>query len=116
MAGDKSFRLYLWQRATAALMVPFIAGHLTVIFYATRHSLTAADILGRTRGSYIWAAFYGTFVLLAAIHGAIGVRSVMTDWTTASAGTRDVTIWVFGGLLIVLGMRAVMAVIAPGAA
>ena len=41
-------RLYVWQRATAAVMVPLIAVHLAVIFYATRNGLTAVDILGRT--------------------------------------------------------------------
>ena len=44
-------RLYVWQRATAALMVPLLLVHLAVIFYATRKGLSAADILARTRGS-----------------------------------------------------------------
>ena len=38
--------LYVWQRATAALMAPMIVVHVAVIFYATRHGLSAADILG----------------------------------------------------------------------
>ncbi len=44
-------RLYIWQRATAALMAPLVLVHIAVIFYATRQGLTAADILSRTRGS-----------------------------------------------------------------
>ena len=73
-------RLYILQRLTAALMVPLILGHLIVIFYATRKGLSAADILGRTRGSFWWALYYGVFVLAAALHGAIGVRSVASEW------------------------------------
>jgi fumarate reductase subunit C len=96
-------------------MVPFIAAHLLLIFYATRHHLTAADILARTRGSLGWAAFYSAFVLLAATHGAIGVRSVMADWARTSDGVRDAVMWGFGLLLAILGMRAVMAVVWPGA-
>ena len=46
-----SFRLYLLQRLTAALMVPLIAAHIVTIIYATRHGLSAAEILSRTRGS-----------------------------------------------------------------
>src|SRR5262249_43348305 len=53
-------RLYVWQRATAALMLPLVLVHVTVIFYATRRGMTAADILARTRGSIVWAALYGT--------------------------------------------------------
>ena len=49
-------RLYVWQRATAALLVPLVAVHLAVIFYATRQGLSAADILARTRGSIAWGA------------------------------------------------------------
>ena len=55
-------RLYLWQRLTAALMVPLVLVHVAVVFYATRKGLSAADILGRTRGSLTWASFYGIFV------------------------------------------------------
>ena len=36
-------RLYVWQRATAALMVPLVLIHIAVIFYATRQGLTAAE-------------------------------------------------------------------------
>ena len=44
-------RLYVWQRATAAVMAPLVLGHIAVIFYATRQGFSAADILSRTRGS-----------------------------------------------------------------
>jgi fumarate reductase subunit C len=114
MKPDQSFRLYVWQRTSAALMVPLIAAHLALIFYATRQQLTAADILSRTRGSAAWAAFYGAFVLLAAVHGAIGIRTVLTDWVRTSELTRDAVMWGFGVLLAALGLRAVVAVIWPG--
>src|SRR5580658_10517317 len=55
-------RLYVWQRATAALMVPLVLVHIAVIFYATRNGMTAADVLSRTRGSIVWASYYGLFV------------------------------------------------------
>ena len=32
-------RLYIWQRATAALMVPLVLLHVAVIFYATRQGI-----------------------------------------------------------------------------
>jgi fumarate reductase subunit C len=106
-----TLRLYILQRLTAALMVPLIVAHLVVIFYATSHGLSAADILSRTRGSTAWALFYGSFVVLAAVHGAIGVRSVLADWTTLRGAALDALMWGFGLLLLALGLRAACAVV-----
>lgn len=108
-----TLRLYILQRLTAALMVPLIVGHLIVIFYATSNGLSAAEILGRTRGSIGWALFYGVFVMLASVHGAIGVRGVLREWTELKARTVDALMWLFGLLLFTLGIRAVAAVVLP---
>lgn len=108
-------RHYVLQRMTAALMVPLIAVHLVVIFYATRKGLSAADILARTRGSVVWGLFYATFVIAAAVHGAIGVRSVLREWgpkaLAHNARGLDLVMWGFGALLVLLGLRAVAAVV-----
>jgi fumarate reductase subunit C len=106
-----TMRLYVWQRATAALMVPLVLVHIAVIFYATRNGMTAADILSRTHGSAVWASYYGLFVAAASIHASIGVRNVLAEWsrfTDWRAGTFAV---VFGLLLAALGARAVFAVV-----
>jgi len=106
-------RLYVLQRATALIMVPLVLLHLAVIFYAARAGLSAADILARTRGSIGWAAFYAVFVLAAATHGAIGVRSVAADWAGVRGGRLDILTWGFGMILAALGLRAVAAVVLP---
>jgi fumarate reductase subunit C len=108
-------RLYVLQRLTAALMVPLIIGHLIVILYATRKGISAAEILGRTRGSVAWGTFYGIFVVAAAIHGAIGVRGVLREWgpiaLARNARGLDMVMWGFGAVLLFLGLRAVVAVV-----
>ena len=71
-----SLRLYMLQRITALLMAPLVLGHLAVMIYAVQGGLSAAEILGRTRGSLMWFMFYGTFVAAVAIHGAIGLRAI----------------------------------------
>ena len=106
-------RLYFWQRATAALMLPLILVHLAVIYYATRRGLTAADILARTRGSLAWASFYGLFVSAAAVHGAIGVRNVLTEWAPLSKRGAELLAIGLGVALLLLGLRAVIAVVLP---
>ena len=104
-------RLYLWQRLTAALMLPLLLVHLAVIFYAMRKGFSAADILARTRGSIAWAAFYGVFVVAAAVHAPIGLRTVLAEWTSLGPRWRDLVAIAFGFLLVVLGLRAVAAVV-----
>ncbi len=106
-------RLYVWQRATALLMVPLIALHLIVIIYATNRGLSAADMLGRTRGSVAWGLFYSLFVVAASIHGAIGVRGVAREWLGWRPVALDRLMWIFGAVLLVLGLRAVIAVVMP---
>ena len=105
--------LYVWQRATAALMVPMIAVHVAVIFYATRHGLTAADILARTRGSIGWGAFYTLFVLAASIHAGIGLRNVLAEWSTLDERRAGTVAAAFASVLLGLGVLAVAAVTLP---
>ncbi len=106
-----SFRLYLVQRLTAAAMVPFIAIHLVLIVYASRNGLSASEILERTQGSVGWGAFYVFFVALAGVHGAIGMRNVFGETTRLTGPTLDLIMWTFGILLVLLGLRAVVAVV-----
>jgi fumarate reductase subunit C len=106
-----TMRLYLWQRATAAAMVPLVLVHIAVIFYATRKGMTAADILSRTHGSIVWASYYGLFVAAASIHASIGVRNVLTEWSPLTDPRAGLFATVFGLLLAALGARAVFAVV-----
>ena len=104
-------RLYVWQRATAALMAPLVLIHIAVIFYATRQGLSAADILSRTRGSIAWASYYGIFVAAVSIHASIGVRNVLTEWSPLRERGANGFGIAFGALLFALGLRAVAAVV-----
>jgi fumarate reductase subunit C len=104
-------RLYVWQRATAAVMAPLVLGHIAVIFYATRQGLSAADILSRTRGSIVWAAYYGIFVAAASIHASIGIRNILSEWSPLNERRAGLIAIVFGLLLAALGARAVAAVV-----
>jgi fumarate reductase subunit C len=107
-----SIRLYVWQRLTAALMAPLVIVHVAVIFYASRKGLSAADILARTRGSFMWASFYCAFVLAASIHAAIGVREVCVEWSSFTERQSGILGTLLGCSLLLLGLRAVAAVVA----
>ncbi len=102
--------LYALQRVSAMIMAPLIVVHLGIILYAMRGGLTAAEIMSRTEGSVAWALFYGLFVVCAAVHAPIGVRSVLREWTPLAPRLIDAAMLVFGAALLVLGVRAVYAV------
>ena len=104
-------RLYVWQRATAALMVPFVLVHIAVIFYATRRQMTAADILSRTHGSAVWASFYGAFVAAVSIHASIGVRNILTEWSPLPDRAAGWCAMLLGIVLALLGFHAVVALV-----
>lgn len=104
-------RLYVWQRATAALMAPFVLVHIAVIFYATHRQMTAADILSRTHGSAVWASFYGVFVAAVSIHASIGVRNVLAEWTPFGESAAGWCAVLLGTVLALLGFYAVAALV-----
>jgi succinate dehydrogenase subunit C len=105
-------QVLLWgaQRVSAAVLALCVVVHLATIIYAVRNGLSAAEILGRTRGSVGWFAFYAVFVAAAAIHAPIGLRNVLAEavgWRGLGADTFALLV----ALAIALwGWRAVWAV------
>jgi fumarate reductase subunit C len=104
--------LWVAQRATAAILAVCVVVHLATIIYATQGGLSAAEILGRTRGNAGWLAFYSVFVLAAAIHAPIGLRAVLGEWLRWRGASREVFLLVFAVFLLWMGMRAVLGVFA----
>lgn len=103
--------LYLAQRLSALVLAPLVLLHLGLIVYAVQDGLSAGEILARTRGSVAWAAVYGVFVIAAAVHGSIGLRSIAAETTRMSRRALDWLMVGIGLLLAILGGRAVAAVV-----
>jgi fumarate reductase subunit C len=112
MNARRETALWAAQRLTAVILAFCVLVHLVTIIYAVRGGLTAAEILGRTRGSWLWAGFYGTFVFATAIHGAIGLRAIAAEWLAFKGRGADVVMAVIAAGLMAIGMRAIVAVIA----
>ena len=103
-------RLWIAQRASAAVLALCVVMHLATMIYAVRGGLSAAEILGRTRGSLGWFAFYAVFVAALAVHAPIGLRSVLLEWFRWRGVSRDVFLVALAMLLAGLGMRAMFGV------
>ena len=105
-------RLWYWQRISAMVLAVCVVIHLIGIIYAVRGGLSAAEILGRTRGSWLFAAFYGTFVVACAVHAPIGLSNVLHEWRGGRGLAHAVIPRLFAALIVVLGFGAVYAVTA----
>jgi fumarate reductase subunit C len=112
MSAPTQTRLWIAQRASAVILALCVVVHLIVIVYAMRDGLSAAQILGRTRGSVGWLAFYSVFVLAAAVHAPIGLRTVLMEWANARGWSLAILVHAFALMLAVVGLRAVWAVFA----
>lgn len=103
-------RLFVLQRLSAMVMVPFIFVHIGMIVYAVRGGLSAEEILTRTQGNWLWIAFYALFVISASIHAPIGIRKVLKEWTSIGYQAANWLALGLGVLFLLLGLRAVIAV------
>lgn len=105
-------QVLLWtaQRASAAVLAVCVIVHLITIIYAVRNGLSAAEILGRTRGSVAWAAFYALFVAAVAVHAPIGLRNFLSETFDWRGSGLDIAVMVIALTLAMWGFRAVYAV------
>ncbi len=103
----------LWtaQRISAAVLALCVIVHLITIIYAVRNGLSAAEILGRTRGNAGWAAFYTVFVLAVAVHAPVGLRTILAETFDWQGRGLDIAVMVMALTLAMWGFRAVIAVI-----
>lgn len=112
MNARRETLLWAAQRLTALVLAFCVLVHLVTIIYAVRGGLGAAEVLARTRGNYLWAAFYGVFVLAASVHGAIGLRAIAAEWLAFRGRAADGVMSLVALALAVIGLRAVVAVVA----
>lgn len=105
---------WYWQRISAMVLALCVLVHLAVMIYAVRGGLSAAEILGRTQGSWSFGLFYAVFVVACAVHVPVGLANIAREWW--GVGTLA-ALWgarLFGLILLFTGLRAVWAVVMPG--
>ena len=105
-------QVLLWtaQRASAVVLAVCVLVHLVTIIYAVRNGLSAAEILGRTRGNPGWATFYALFVMAVAVHAPIGLRNILSETFNWRGRSLEFIVLALGILIALWGFRAVYAV------
>ena len=105
-------KLWYWQRISAMLLTLCVAAHLGGMIYAVRGGLSAAEILGRTRGSIGFGVFYTVFVLACTVHVPIGLARICEEWLGWSNRQATLMARLTALLILVTGLRAVYGVVA----
>jgi fumarate reductase subunit C len=105
-------RLWAAQRLSAMVLGLCVLVHLITLIYAVRGGLSGAEILQRTRASALWGTFYTVFVLAVAVHVPIGLRAILNEWLGLRGRALAWTVAAIAAALLLLGLRAVWAVIA----
>lgn len=115
---NRRSEVLLWgaQRASAAVLALCVVVHLATMIYAVRSGLSAAEILGRTQGNIGWLIFYALFVAAVAVHAPIGLRTILAETCNWRSRGLDVLTGAVALLLLLWGMRAVIAVFGGSAA
>jgi fumarate reductase subunit C len=112
MSTRSQVMLWTAQRISAFVLAICVIVHLVTIIYAVRNGLSAAEILGRTRGNVAWAAFYALFVAAVAVHAPIGLRNFLSETFNWRGNGLNVTVMAMALTLAMWGFRAVYAVFA----
>jgi fumarate reductase subunit C len=105
-------KLWYWQRASAKALALFVLVHLATLVFAVRGGLSAAEILGRTRGSVLFGGFYALFVVAAAMHASIGLAGIAEEWLGLEGRVARLLALGFALLVAATGLCAVYAVVA----
>jgi len=104
-------RLWYWQRMSAGVLALCVFVHLGVIIYAVHGGLSAAAILGRTRGNLLFGAFYTVFVIACAVHVPVGLLRIAEEWLHWRGRSARVACIAFSACLALMGLRAVYGVV-----
>lgn len=104
-------KLWYWQRMSAMALALFVLVHLATMVYAVRGGLSAAEVLGRTRGSWLFGGFYSLFVITVAVHASIGLATIAEEWLGLEGHLARNLALAFALLLAVMGLRAVYGVV-----
>lgn len=107
-------RIWLLQRASAAVLALCVIVHLGMIIYAVQDGLSAAEIIGRVSGNIAWFAFYAVFVIAVALHAPIGIRTILNEMTGLDPKQTHLIMAILCLIILTMGFRAIIGLYTAG--
>ena len=115
MSARADTRRWLIQRVSAMVLAVSVIVHLSVIIMATQNGVSAAEIVERIQDNYAWMVFYILFVVAAALHAPIGLRTVIRETTGMQGKFPGFISSSIGVILLIMGVQAVLRLYGLGA-
>lgn len=111
MNSRLEIKLWLVHRLTGMALGLFVIIHLVTILVVIQGGLSAAEIMERTSSNFIVISFYGLFITAAAVHSALGLRTVAQEVFNWKGTILNVVIFIFFAFLCVVGMAAIIGLV-----
>ena len=107
-------KLWVWQRASAAVLGLCVIVHLILIIIAVQGGLSAGEIISRVSGNVAWLIFYSVFVIAVAVHAPIGVRTILNEMTGLKTSQTYLVMAVLCLVILSMGFRTVVGLYNAG--
>lgn len=107
-------KLWVWQRASAAVLGLCVIVHLILIIIAVQGGLSAGEIISRVSGNVAWLMFYSVFVIAVAVHAPIGVRTILNEMTGLKTSQTYLVMVVLCLVILSMGFRTVVGLYNAG--
>jgi len=107
-------KLWVWQRASAAVLGLCVIVHLILIIIAVQGGLSASEIISRVSGNIAWLMFYSVFVIAVAIHAPIGVRTILNEMTGLKTSQTHLVMALLCLVILSMGFRTVIGLYNAG--
>ena len=107
-------KLWVWQRASAAVLGLCVIVHLILIIIAVQGGLSAGEIISRVSGNVAWLTFYSVFVIAVAVHAPIGVRTILNEMTGLKTSQTYLVMAVLCLVILSMGFRTVVGLYNAG--
>ncbi|MDB9703154.1 succinate dehydrogenase [Rhodospirillales bacterium] len=107
-------KLWVWQRASAAVLGLCVIVHLILIIIAVQGGLSAGEIISRVSGNVAWLMFYSVFVIAVAVHAPIGVRTILNEMTRLKTSQTYLVMAVLCLVILSMGFRTVIGLYNAG--
>ena len=107
-------KLWVWQRASAAVLGLCVIVHLILIIIAVQGGLSAGEIISRVSGNVAWLMFYSVFVITVAVHAPIGVRTILNEMTGLKTSQTYLVMAVLCLVILSMGFRTVVGLYNAG--
>jgi succinate dehydrogenase / fumarate reductase membrane anchor subunit len=106
-------RSRLWEyvaiRATGVLLSLLVLGHFAVTHFVTDVAHDNSSFVARRLSSALWIAWDSTMLAAALVHGAVGVRIALRDYSISLRGRR-ITTRVLAAVVLVFFAVGVVAI------